>query len=485
MRPGAELQTKPGPRHKPSGLKIGADDRQPRSKLLGLDRTTALVVLLIIAAASLFCAVWWGTSPLVDTDTYEHMRVAAEIRSGRFDTVQFAAPGYAVILLATGSDLTPGPTLFLAQVVAHAIAVWLIVLLAQRFGLPRLWTILLAALSMSLPLTEKVSWALTEAFAEFFVVVSLYLVVRWWEDGKLIRLFGASLSAVAGALVRPSLTAYGLLLAAAVGYGVWRRRHSAARALSISMLMATMVVVLIGGVVVFNGQSRGYYGLTPLAGWQLTTRTATFLDDAPPTFEPLRSAVIRARDEDVLVPGSEHAISKNVWRHHDQVERETGMNAIEVDRALTKMNASLILRNPIQYAHAVLSAVPTYLFPSLTLHGARDNALVLLLHEIGHVVIAIAFVVQLWGVSCLRMGRRLGAQFRLILDRRGARATYTLSLAAVLYSLAVSTMFEAGSQRYRTSTDLLILLLTVGGIWTLRVGIRSNSALRSGIEACG
>ena len=50
---------------------------------------------------------------------------------------------------------------------------------------------------------------------------------------------------------------------------------------------------------------------------------------------------------------------------------------------------------------------------------------------------------------------------------------FVLPLTVIVYSMLVSTLFEAGHQRYRTPTDLLIFFVTVLGVGFL-TDIRSS-----------
>src|SRR5688572_8220994 len=87
-------------------------------------RTAAAYALLFLIAAG---AYWWAwpEAPVQEGDSPQYLEVARDLADLKLDALHDRAPGYPMLLVATGSADEPTRTLFVVSLVLHFASVWL------------------------------------------------------------------------------------------------------------------------------------------------------------------------------------------------------------------------------------------------------------------------------------------------------------------------------------------------------------------------
>lgn len=431
----------------------------------------------LMAIATVAYVLWWGSTPTVMSDTIGYQVVARDLGDLVIESLHDRTPGYPVVLALTASTTQVTVALLGVQLMFHLLAVWMTLLLARRFSLSTRGDVVLAALLLSPPLVEKAAYAGSEATTEVLIVGSAWLLVRWFETRRRPYAAAAGILLALAAVTRPTYQALGLLLALAAFIALWRHRPHRVAMLDAAAL-AVGSIVLIGGLTLFNAVRFDFPGMSPLLGWNLTTKTVTFIDELPEDDRGLRSTLVEARDAD-LVDGESHTGVMYIWNVKETISQQLGMSPAAADRYMIGLNLGLIARHPLNYMQSVTTASGAYLLPSATDKATGGRSIVQLLWAVLHLVVLASFSVQLVAVPGLFLARRLGADPSGAIRRPEARATWLVALTLVAYTAVISTAFEVGNPRYRTPTDPLILLLAVGGASMARSALRARGQVRA------
>ncbi len=448
--------------------------------VLGVPRRIAVWVIVLMALGSIACVALWGTTPRETPDTLSYQYGVFELRDAlvepSLDLLPYRTLGYPAILALTGSQDHLTSALFFVQLLSHLATTWIILALARRFALPSPALLALALVLLSPPMMQRVTVGGTEASCELLVTLTALFLVRWTERGKRSDALLAGSSIAAAAFVRPTYQLFGVLMAVAV-LGWLSRKGSRRRAVRSSGLLVAGSVVLIGGMIVLNAARFGYVGFSPLLGWNLSTKTAGFVEHLPDD-EPAKPILLQARNE-ALAENPKGMAQMYVWPVMRDLQEELHMDRAEISNHMLMLNLRLIALHPGQYLASVATASASYILPSTGGEVAdygpsttRDFPPAFLVAHFGFVL---AFFVQLVGVTGLFLARRIGASVKGPFSVRAAISTWCISLSLVVYTAMVSVTTDVGYPRVRIPTDPLILLLTFGGIYMIAAALRSRS----------
>jgi len=224
---------------------------------------------LILALAVVAYFLLWRQAPYVTNDWGGYARVAKDIAQHLLPTeIHFRTPGYPMLLVLTGSTDVPSRALFLLQLLLHVTAVFLVVDLLRKLGFSR-WVQRGCLLLMVLPpFIEPAAYALTESACAFLLSVTIWLIAR--KEWGYWSAVGSGFAAGLAALTRPGYQLLGLALALVMlAIGQWRR----------AIVLALVFLATVGSLILYNGARFGYPSITSATGWNLSTRTAMFLDE--------------------------------------------------------------------------------------------------------------------------------------------------------------------------------------------------------------
>jgi hypothetical protein len=426
-----------------------------------LSPLTAILILSIIAFVVYVKA--WPSAPYTATDTGGYVDAARGLAEGRVDHPAFRTPGYPLLLVATHG---PSRSLFLAQLLLQISAVVLVCLTLRRLGASDTLVVLAGLVGLLPPFVQTAAWTLTETLTQFMLVAAVASLERFFEGGRRAWLLLASLALAYAGITRPTFqlgaVVLGLVLAL-VSRWVGSREFSARE---FGLLLAG-TVVFVGGYVLFNEARFGVPGTTSTLGFNLANRCPELYTEIP---DPVtRRLLVQARNE-AYVEGTPVE-----WAHyHAPLTRELGKTQEEIEPWLRKQFVRTILSHPVQYGQIVAASLARFWFPvtgKLPLLGEKHlRPGWYALHALLMLVLAVeASLFPTWLVATWT-GVRWDTR------TREAWILWAMCATLVLYNALISCFLETGETRYRTSTELLMLMAAGAGLVAVRGLVATLSA---------
>jgi hypothetical protein len=423
--------------------------------------SSSFVAPLLFVGAVVFYDRAWPDAPIETPDTPGYLEVAADLADARLDALHDRTPGYPLLLVAAGATRSPTRRLFHATLALHLVAVALLLRLLAWEGIGRRGRLLFAGVALLPPYVEPAAFAMSETTAALLLVGAVVGYVGWLRSGSRPWCALAALAAAGAALTRPTYQALGpVFLGTAV---LMRARMSSAPGRGPPVRGALAVAVASLGVVLalslHNGLRFGYAGVTPLFGFNLSTRTTPVLELLPDA-EPLREPLIAARDRALVERGKTHTAEMSIWSATPELERITGLPRPQLSSRMLRLNLWLIRRAPFAYLREVARSAAIYWLP--------DHAVA----NFGSATLNLAWALVQFAVLAT-FGSLLGLGFAARVTRAALRmrggggeirpapppccAPFLLATAIALYTALVSCTVECGNPRYRAPTDLLLL----------------------------
>ncbi|GAG25783.1 unnamed protein product, partial [marine sediment metagenome] len=252
----------------------------------------------------------WSDAPYLFSDSAGYMRVARDLQDLRLDKLHERTPGYALLLLPTGSATHPTRLLFYAQLVIHYVAVLLLVGVLCRLGVRTAFVIPVVIVSMLPPAVEPSSWVLTEALTEFFLASGVAALLAGLVSTRSRWFWLSGVALAFCSLTRPTFQLLGFLLAVVMLLLLvccpTLRRVRKRFLLAIVALLVTNVMI-VGGFVLHNYVRFQYPGITAALGFHLGTRTLRVLERLPDEHALARDVLIAHRDRALVKPHSGHS----------------------------------------------------------------------------------------------------------------------------------------------------------------------------------
>lgn len=422
-------------------------------------RASTLLVVSFLAVAGIVYSFMWPQAPVQTTDSAQYMEAAHDLHDFHIDELNDRPPGYPLLLLLTGSSEHPTRALYHVQLTLHLVSVLLLALMLLRTGVGGRITAVFAVIACLPGSVAHCGYVLTESLSELCLVAATFLLISFHNRRGVARLVAAGLFAAAAAMVRPTYQLLGLALGAALLLGAFRPGSARRPLFGAAVIMAVLPTLLVGALAIYNLHAFGYFGLTPLGGFNLSTRTVRVLERLPDEYAPVRRVLIRHRDAALVSPGSSHTADMYIWQAIPDLEAATGLDRVELSKYMLKVNLLLIRRAPLEYLLEVGRAAASYWMPAgpvLANFGSRPLQLIWGLLHFAVVIVFFGVVAALFGCS-LRDGTRSTA-----LDPR-----FLIPTALIAYTMVISVAFEVGAPRYRVPTDLLILFVAAAGVRAL------------------
>ena len=437
--------------------------------------------IILIVCAGVFYSIIWKNAPLEASDTSGYVEVAADLQDGRLDELHDRAPGYPILLLATNS-LEPSRALFLTQLSFYLLSVLLLVVFLNHARIPKRITLLFLLLSLLPPSVVNTAYMLTETFATFFITIGAIALFWWFGNGRIPAIIISGIAFAFSALVRPTyqllfIMLTGVLLLLLLFSRKGRRKIAVA---AISIFFSSCLVL--GGYSWFNSRSFDYFGVSPMLGFNLSTKTVRVIERLPDEYKAVRELLINARNNDLLAGNSSRTGVMYIWQTIPDLQELTGLDKVALSDYMLRLNLLLIRKAPLEYAVEVSRSLSTYWLPSSTdISNFNSRAVQSLWAIIHFAVVALFFSVSVLVFSLLAIIRRLPVEIKnrilnLIEPFRHLLLLFFISISIIVYNMLVSTMVEVGAPRYRTPTDLLMFFaLALGGYFVTRIGSRSKS----------
>lgn len=431
-----------------------------------LQRRVMLVMLAIVAVVFAACVAAWWPAPIVAADTAGYQVAGRDIADGSIDALQLRPPGYPFLLGLTGSTDQPTTALLVVQLICYLMAVWVLTVQLTHYVSDRWPVVGLLVVGLLPPFVEQAAVALTEAPTALLLSVGVAAYMIYLRRPSFgLTLTGSCLLAVSS-LFRPTYQLLAPSLATAVFVVMWSGVHISSddrptrRRLAAHLLLTPMIMtlVVVGGLSTFNFAKFGYFGVTPLVGWNLATRTSTFVQHLPDRYARERAVLVQARDE-TLVSNDQHTAGNYVYSARQQIVDGLGLSGVDLHKHMLEMQVHLILSKPDRYMLEVGRASGIYWLPMFEDVIDEGSPLLRYMYALVHVVVVALFFLQLAVTLTIAIARgREG-----LLTARGLLACW-LAIGAVLYTYTVSVTFDTGNPRFNDPVQPLMLFATAFGL---------------------
>jgi len=437
----------------------------------------------------------WSKAPIRAQDTLSYQQVAQDFLKHDFTELRVRPPGYALILLCTGSVVNLNRLLFAVALGMHLASAGMLFRLLVKTGLSRWLCWLFLVLSLTPPYVECAEVAMTEVVTRFLVILGVVLTVEGVSRHSAWRFAAAGLSLGYAGWTHPIfITAFvpilgGLCVARwtfhwspltlgqfAVGSGYFGAAGAGA----------------IGVLILFNWWAYGFKGVSPFAGIALTTKTARFIERAPASYGVVRRILVESRDR-ALLEGNSHSASSYIWKARPLLQQATGIDGQQLDSLLKRLNLDLIKRYPLLYLQNVGYAMIDFWTPSSSVPTEPRRTLFQVLWALVQ-----AAVLALWagcllilsgGSLFIRRGRyRANSSAKRVCGvqafGRGVHLQILGSMTVCWVSL-IACAFGTGEARYRSPVDLILMACAFQGLGALAklLGAPSDISERREISA--
>lgn len=454
--------------------------RQEQPTLAGLPIPTAVLYAFVFALAFWLYSTLWRHAPVTVSDSGGYFAVASDLADLRIDRLHYRPPGYPLLLLITGSTDAPSRELFYLSLLLHFVSIWILAAVLYAVGLTERTLALFGILLLLPPYVEPAAYVLAENLAECVLVVGFGSLVFWSRHRHTAWLLIAALAIGCAGLIRPTYQALAFAVAGSLcilpvlfGWSSDIRKNT----LKASLVLIGASVVLVGGYAFLHFAKFDHIGLNliaPVGSATLSTRTARVVERLPDEYAPIREALIRARDADLLRRGGPHTGYGYIANPGviQELTSVTGLQGPDLARYLFRINLLLIREAPLQYLYDVSSAFSFYWFPSSTALANMNSRLLQMLWGFVQFCVvgiyAVTMVLVIGGLPHMLTYQRLlvggdeALATELTLNQRQV-AVYLVAGTIVMYTALLSSFLETGDPRYRVPTDGLIALMACLG----------------------
>ncbi|MBN2208161.1 MAG: hypothetical protein JW759_02535 [Candidatus Coatesbacteria bacterium] len=445
---------------KASFLRVDGSRPTRRQKVIG-------VLIIAIAPALIYCQVWGFARLAKDSGAY--LTNARDMANFRLPSHPDRAPLASIPAVLTGvtSEDSNASWLLLLQLLMHGAVVVIVVHIILDLGLPPIAAICAGTLLWLPPYVNHAGYILSEAQAELFlafVFLGLHQFVKKHTTGWL---WVATAFSSLVALVRPTFQALPLLLLlVTIGLIAGLRLKLIWRPYSLKIAIAFLMpfLVFVIGWSATNYVRFNFFGMTPLFGYNLSTRTVGVIERLPDSDAPIREVLIKYRDRALTGEHSSHTGLIYILKARRELEALTGENTFELSRHLTRLNLWLIVHAPLEYLRKVAEAGVTLGFPTAGPLSFGKSKLLQLIWSVLQLSVSFLFLAMPVLIS---LNLAFSRPSCIPLDRiRRLRQVFFFAISIVFYNWLISCAFAAGEARFLVPTQFLSITALTVVVWS-------------------
>jgi hypothetical protein len=454
----------------------------------GLPLSTAISYVLLFAAAFLVYRATWSGAPFMAPDSQSYLNTAHDLSDFRPDVLNLRPPGYPLLLVLTGSSNGATRLLFHTSLALHFASIWIIAAVLHTLGLKGKWLFALAALLLLPPYVEYSAYLLSETLSQFLLVVTFGSVAFWFLQRRATGLAVlAGLAIACSALTRPT---YQLLAPAVVGLVLFYYKAIRHTSLNLrSCITAALIwlgasTALIGGFSTVNYAKFGFFGVYPMSGLNLSTRTVGVLERLPDQYAGEREALIKARAAALAKGGDAQNAYLSYWQAIPDLKRVTGLKRLpELSSHLSRLHLALIREAPLYYLREVVSSFAGLWLPSATPVANMGSRTLQVLWVVLQLSVLVLFVLQLVVIAGLAI---LNCSERWLVKGPDSDWTarlvphhlfvYCLAGTIVFYNAFVTSLVEVGDPRYRMPAEPFVIGMCFLGFHMWREILRHRAS---------
>ncbi|MBD3168193.1 MAG: hypothetical protein GF307_01840 [candidate division Zixibacteria bacterium] len=414
----------------------------------------------------------WGDAPIISPDVSEYMHVAQDLRDLDFDELSIRIPGYPIILLLTGhSQEPPGRFFYFLQLFATLGAVFVLIYLLYELSAP-LYLIYAFALIAVMPVfIGSAGWAITEVFAQIFLIFGLAGLILWLWNGTIVWLIIYAILIPYCGLIRPSLVLLpaGIIMILSLYRWLFPAfREIRGRLITAITAIAISTLIIIGGMLVHNYVKFDYPGLSTRLIYNLPNKTLRVLEKLPDEYSEIREVLVKHRDRKLTERHGLHDGYDYIFGAYKELKAKTGLSDRELSSLLIRLNIYLIKTNLISYLEEFYAAAAEFWIPhGQGGYGNNYPRILLAAAGAGQVVIFALFFLCVGFAAVLaflpnRARANLSGESFLATDMR--LLSLILSVISILYHWITTSAVALPHARYRAAVDILILFVVILGI---------------------
>lgn len=417
------------------------------------------IVLLISAVFYLFV---WRSGPYLLADSKGYLQVAQNLSAGNLSEIQDRVPGFPLILLLTNSFEKPNTILFIVQLISYFVCVFFVFKILTH-ELPIGFAYIFLIFSVLPPFVEATAQVMTEALTTILILLSFICFYELIKSRKVIFAIILGISSGLLALTRPTFELIPIILL--ILFIIFWKLSAEKKGWILHCLISIFIsTLMIGGYVLFNYIKFDFLCLTPLQGFNLSTKTETYIERIPDSQKVIRDVLLDGRNT-VLLADPTHSAVMYIWPTIPKLEEATLLSKTELSKMFQGINIKLILSSPLSYIVEVGHAMAVYTMPSSSDQANfNNNWFQLLWLLLNYVVLAVTIICICGTVGILILTSKKGLS-SLLKDHLPILSILFFSVGIVFYNFCISTFFEVGNPRYRLPTDLLIIVFDLISIF--------------------
>jgi len=300
-------------------------------------------MLLTVIAVAVRVGLFLVYQPVVYPDTHSYFALASQLLHFDFsDYDGVRTPGYPALLLLASQD--PCVVWLMQSAMGVVVSLLLFWICFTHTGNTS-WSFV-AGLLHALALNQLFFEAnvLSETLSTLLVVLSVACLVRVVTNGpRPLSGVAAGLVSAVVTLTRPAYVYVGPLCVLVV---LLFERD--ARRLAAGLAVAFLLPVL--GWAAFNKVTIDYFGLSTMAGYNLTNHSGAFMEQAGDEYATLRDIYLKYRAQKIAETGTH---SMTIFGAKREMLEKTGLDQVALSRQLTKLSLQLIVNNPALYLRSV------------------------------------------------------------------------------------------------------------------------------------
>lgn len=448
-----------------------------------------IIIFLICVCACYY--IFFSDAPYIGGDTTQYMEVAQDFSDGKIDKIHYRTIGFPILLVLSDSAIVSSRLFFLNSLILYFTSILLVSLFFLELNIDFI-SIIIFDITICLPFfVQNTAMLMSENLTTFCLAMGYIFFLRGFSLKKNIYLLVSGLFWGFTALVRPTFQflIVPIFLIAFIyfflneGKGILAASRKTIRR-SIFFIVGFLSLIIINSS--FNYVYFDYFGLTPLFGVTLSTRTVDFVEELPEEYKIEKQILIKHRDRS-LVKGISHTGLVYIEDALPELMDSTGFTFVQLSKHLEKINITLIKKSPMRYLRLVGVAGVTYWFP-FTSGMIMKSKFLEYLNMLFQLTFILAFFLQVMFLLSLLLNWILSKYFYLEkewIKFLKLHKDYVMSLAVanaiIFYTFFVTIFMSVGEPRHRSPTDLFILIsifLSVNLISKLKY-FRRNKSLTS------
>lgn len=429
-----------------------------------------IYVISIVIAATFYILVW-SDVPIKEPDSQSYIEVAQDLKNLRLDKLHDRTIGYPLLLLITNSTGNLSRLIFYVQLGLHFSSILLILMLLDQLNVSRKFLIIFIYLGLLPPVVEPTVYILTETLTQFLLVLGMVGVVKWLHNNNIWWLWVSGIALALCGITRPTYQLLPIFLTIVTIAFIYHSYFLQLRKqlLKVLLILWTSSTVILGGYALYNYIQFDYFGITPLFGFNLSTKTARVVEQLPDQYAEERKILVKYRDKNLLdqtesnTPGIVHTGNWYIWDAIPELQKATRMTKAELSNHLLKLNIILILQEPLEYLREFMTSAILFWFPDSNQANFNSRIGYLIWSSVQFTIAIIFWTSTIFLISLASISKSIMSiktdDHSLSYESKVRTISLIFMVSIVMYTMIVSAAIEVGDPRYRMSVELLIFAI--------------------------